>query len=267
MSFHFSPLYLTTPLALITQLVLPVSLAFFFIRRYRSSWKMFFVGVLCYLGAQLLRLPLVMLIRSLAGGEGDLPLWLQLSISAVVLALVTALAETAARFFGISALRAENRSWGGVMTLAVGMGGMDALVNGVVSVYNFVFLFNLRENGLGQTTLQPEEVTRILAQIEQYWSAPWYSPLATALIYALFLFLSLVVSAAIWVAIERGSRSWLLGAGVWQAVFFSILLLGGALELAPLLIVFLLLVLSAANYLVIKRLFALPVVQQSIESL
>ncbi len=267
MSFNFTPLYLTTPLALILQLALPVSLAFYFIRRYRSSWKLFLIGILCYLGAQALRVPLVALVRSLAGAGTDLPIWQQLAISALTLALITALAEMAARTVGISALRGDNRSWGGVMTLAVGMGGMEALINGVVSIYNFVFLFNLRENGLGETTLKADEVTRVLQQVEQYWSAAWYAPLVTALTYALFVLLALALSAAVWMGLERGKRIWLLGAGAWQALFYAVLLLGGALELSSLLVLAVLLALSAGNYLALRRIYPLPEVQQTIAPL
>ena len=271
MRFNFTPLYLTVPIAVIIELVIPISLGYYFIRRYRTSWKLFIFGMLMYVAAQLVRIPLLVLITNLVPkykpGEESIPVFLQLLISAVVLGLVVGIAEEIARWAGFTTLGDRGKSWGAAITLGVGQGALESLIAGSQALTNYVFMVNLRENGLGETKLKPDEVKNLMAQVSSYWDRVWHAPIADSIVYLCLMVLAVTLSVIVWQSIVTNSKKLFLMAVGWHTLVYTVFVLLVSLDWNRWLVNLILLVFAGINLYTLRWYYQKPEVSATVEPL
>ena len=123
---------LTYIISILVEVLLPIGLGAWVIVRYRSRWRIFLVGILCFIGAQVLHIPFLQLVTNLFrnGTLTPPPAQYQLAFNAVFLGLAAGIFEETARWIGYRVLRSA-RSWGDGVTLGLGHGGIESIAVGV----------------------------------------------------------------------------------------------------------------------------------------
>jgi ABC-2 type transport system permease protein len=153
-------LYVLTTIIII---LLPVSLAIWLRRGRRVPWLYFCVGILTFLGAQIVHLPLNHLLEQI----GLLPQDTEsgsIILTALILGLTAALTEELARTAGYAIVRRARRYEDGLM-MGLGHGGIEAMIVGVILAASVSSLWFVQESGLPPIELSPEQSAALARQL------------------------------------------------------------------------------------------------------
>jgi uncharacterized membrane protein YhfC len=201
-------------LSILIQVVLPIFLGFYIIRRYQTSWRLFAIGALALIVFQLVQGPAL-------GALGETDFYrsmasIQPVVLAITLSLITAILEVAARFGAFWYTRKTSDQWGGALTVAFGHGGAESLLIGLQFLINFIFALQITTNGVSSLNLSAQETVDLQAQIDAFWNLAWYLPLAAALQRMAALAIQVALGVMVWMAVTRRAWVWLVAAVLWQ---------------------------------------------------
>lgn len=185
---------------ILIQIGLPLLLGAWLIRRYGTSWRLFAIGIITFIGSQVVHIPLLSGLTYVFR-EGILPApgdAIRPFFNPIVLGLAAGLCEETARWVGYKLLRGsgKSRTWGGALTLGAGHGGVESMAVGVSVLITLVMSWNL----LAVSGLQPLDV------------------LAGAVERILAITLHLTLSVMVWMAFVRRNWLWWLLAVVWHSL-------------------------------------------------
>jgi uncharacterized membrane protein YhfC len=210
--------------AVLVEVLAPLALGFWIYRHYGARWGLFFVGVLTFIGSQLVHIPLVIGWQYLSTnvlmlGEAAKPL-----VQAVTLGLLAGLCEEPARLVGLLILRRLGRRWNSrdsALMLGTGHGGVESILVGVSVAVNYVVMMVARDTPSTIPGLEP-------AMIEEFWGMAWHLPLAGAVERLIAILLHVTLSVMVWRALSRRQWGWLWLAILWHALvdMGAVLLLG-----------------------------------------
>lgn len=208
-------------ISIIIQVVLPIALGYYLVRRYDMEWKILGVGALAYLVAQVIQTPLFQALGGTEQYQQMVSTWYS-TLVVIVFGFLAALIENAARLGAFWLIRERARAWGSALVIGAGHGGLESLLVGFQFLVNFIFAITLSNNGLQNMELTPEEVAELSKQVEAFWTLPWYLPLASALQRLSALALQLALSVMMWIAVTR--RLWLfaLAALLWHTALNAV---------------------------------------------
>lgn len=199
---------------------LPLALGFILARRLGTSWSLFGIGAVTFVGSQILHIPfnLWVLGPGLArlGLAGNVVGW-RLAAAAAVLGLSAGVFEEGARFlvyrFWIRGARSRREA----LMFGAGHGGIEALVLGGLASLALFQALAYRNADL--TALVPaNQVEAARAQLAAYWSAPWYRAILGAVERAFALCLHLSLAVLVLQAFTRPNPLWLAAAVAWHAL-------------------------------------------------
>lgn len=201
-------------------IAMPVLLGMWLAGRLKAEWRLFGLGMLAFLGSQVLHIPFnawVLLplakawnLTPTAGTTGLVGFALLFGLSAGVF-------EESARYVTYNRWLRRNRSWRDGLMLGAGHGGMEAILLGLVSFYSFLQLLALRGTDLAQV-LQPEQVEITRSILQTYWSLPYYQHLIPALERAAAICVHLALSLLVLQAFTRRNGLWLGLAILWHTM-------------------------------------------------
>lgn len=203
--------------------IFPIVLGWWIIRRNHTSWRVLGVGVVTFIGSQVLHMPVVAGLNVFFNSEmapvinpGFAPFF-----NGIVLGLLAGLFEETARWIGYRALKQKGNSFGAALTLGAGHGGIEALTIGVVVLFTLVSMLALRALDASSLGLPQDQLSIAVEQMQAYFATPWYLPLAGAIerIGAVALHISL--SIMVWLSFARRKALWF-----WGAVFYHALVDG-----------------------------------------
>lgn len=204
---------LTFPLAILIEILLPFLLVVWLVRRYKSSWKVFGIGMLTFVVSQLVHFPLLNGLSRLH--EGALfssmdPETLTL-VNAAILGLLAGMCEEPARLAAFWLLKNKANTWGGALTLGAGHGGIESIIVGLSVLSSYAVMLAVTTGGKDIPGL-PQ------AQVEAMQNMAWHMPLAGAVERIFTIILHLALSVMVWIAYSR--RAWLIFALaiLWHAV-------------------------------------------------
>jgi uncharacterized membrane protein YhfC len=207
--------------AIAVEILAPVALAVFLLRRYGTTWTLVLTGALVFMISQVVHMPLVSGFDSLLRAETLLPLdspWLPVVIAAG-LGLLAGLCEELARWGAFKFLRARANSFGAALTLGAGHGGIESILFvGVPVLINFVLLWVARDSGVAILNLPAETAAQVQSSLPAYWATPWVLPLAGALERLTTLVLHITLSVMVWKSVSLKAPLWLLAAIAWHAL-------------------------------------------------
>lgn len=112
--------------------VFPLILGWWIIKKKETNWKLFGVGVLTFIGSQIFHLPVVNGLTK-AFSTGLLPsvgVTFAPFFNAIVLGLLAGIFEETARWIGYKLLKKKGDSFGASLTLGAGHGGIEAIIIG-----------------------------------------------------------------------------------------------------------------------------------------
>ena len=202
---------LLNPLLMIA---LPLALGIALARGLKVSWRVFGIGALTFIGAQVFHLPFNqwLLGPTLArwGIELTAPGWPSVG-AALLFGLSAGVFEETARYLVLRRWAPSERSWRRGMMFGAGHGGTEAILVGALALLAFFQALALRNADLS-AVVPPEQLELARAQLEEYWAMPWtYSLLgAVERLGALGAHLGLAITVLL--AVRRRNPLWLAAA-------------------------------------------------------
>ena len=152
-------------------ILLPFALAVWLRRGRRVLWMYFCVGILTFLGAQVVHLPLNRLLEEIGllpagAGEGG-----SIYVTALILGLTAGLTEELARATGYAIVRRARKYEDGLM-MGLGHGGIEAMITGVLVAAGVSSLWLFQENGMLPIELSPEQSAALGRQLDLVNGSP-----------------------------------------------------------------------------------------------
>ncbi len=199
-------------------LAAPLGLGWLLARRFRASWGLYIAGGLGFVGAQVLHLPfnawvLVPALRDQGLMPGPSA---PIGIGAALLFGASAgVFEECVRYLVFRLWRRDARSWEAGAMLGAGHGGAEALILGALVIYGFFQALAYRDVDLAGL-LPADQLDVAQAQLQAYWSAPWYLAILGAVERSFALVIHLGLSLLVFQSISRGNLLWLALAIGWH---------------------------------------------------
>ena len=194
-------------------MAMPVALGIYLARRFKVEWHLFFVGMLTFVGSQVLHIPFNLYVIKpieVNSGWAFAPGSLQLALLAVVYGLSAGLFEETARYIVYTRWLPQARRWRDGLMFGAGHGGVEAMIFGALALAAFLYYLVLRN-------ADPASMPAAqYADVQLYWSQPWYAYLLGAL--ERFSAICFHLSAALLVlqAVVRDNVWWYVAALLWH---------------------------------------------------
>ena len=252
----------------IFNVVFPFVLGWWIIRKKQTSWKLFGVGVLTFIGSQIFHIPLVngLTVAFQTGALPHVDPVIAPYFNAVVLGLLAGIFEETARWIGFELLKKKGNSLGAALTMGAGHGGVEAVIIGGIVLVNLVAMLGLRYMDTAILPLPADQIQLAQQQAQAYFATPWPMPLAGAVERIGAFGLHITLSIMVWLAISFRKPLWFWGAILYHALIDGLTVLAVSFNLGTWLIEFVFVAVSlAVLYLVLR--FAKQKEQQRIELL
>ncbi len=233
----------------ILEIVIPVLLAVFFVRRYRGSWQVVGVGVLTFLVSQLVHLPLLGVIGkglNAAGISFPPQPWGSI-ISGIYLGLMAGLCEEWSRYFGFKLLKTRAEPFKAGLLAGTGHGGVESVLLGVSLLANYFIMLSVSKSGAVIPGLTPEIIEATLTM-------PFYMPLLGLLERTGAIILHLILSVLVWKAVSARKWGWLWLAIAYHALVDGLVVMAAGLGMNIVLIEALFMMVTVLNVILLIRL-------------
>jgi uncharacterized membrane protein YhfC len=204
--------------------LMPLGLGFALARRLGLRWRLFAIGAVTFVGSQVLHIPfnawvLGPLFQRL--GLSEATQGLPLAIVAGALGLSAGIFEEGARTIVYRFWLKGSRSWSQALMFGAGHGGIEAILLGGLALMALFQLISLRGVDLA-TVLPADQLELARAQVEAYWSAPWYEALLPAVERASALCLQVSLAVLVLQAFTRHNPLWVVLAIAWHALIDAV---------------------------------------------
>jgi len=214
-------------------IAIPIFLAIYLTRKYKQSWRLFWIGAATFIFSQVLHIPFNNLVSSIFKQSGfiTLPIIGQILITAAFLGISAGIFEEVSRYAMYRWFAKDARSWGRGLLAGAGHGGAEAIILGALALYAYLQLVSLR--GANLEALVPAgqlEATR--AQITAYWSASWYMTLLGALERLFAITIQLACSLLVLQAFTRKQFWWVCLAIIYHALVDGVSVFASGMRLS-----------------------------------
>jgi len=205
-------------ISILAMILLPVLFAILLRRYYRVPWILFCVGILTFIGSQVIHLPLNAGLTRLgllpaASGAGNIPLWQ----TALISGLTAGVCEELARTAGYALVRKYRRLEHGIM-FGLGHGGIEAMVfGGVLTAATVTSLVALKGIDLSTLQLSTQQISALSKQMALFSGSAWSAalPFVERL---LALFAQVLLSLIVLQAFRRRNGLFVLAAILYHAL-------------------------------------------------
>lgn len=203
-------------------MALPLGLGVFLYRRLKADWRVFGLGMLTFLGSQVLHLPFnnwtyLPILENLGFGLSIPPGSLQLALFAFLIGLSSGVFEETARYIVYSRWLDKARSWKDGLMFGAGHGGVEALFIGVFALLYFLNALTVRNGDLSQLT--PEQFENAQLFSAAYWNNPWHIYLLPLIERISAMIFHLSAALLVLQAFTRRNILWYLAAVLMHASF------------------------------------------------
>jgi uncharacterized membrane protein YhfC len=212
-------LNITYPLNSLLMIAIPIALGIYLVRKLELEGRWWWIGAAVFLLSQAGRLPFENYIICLNtfNSSGILPSTGVLIVGALVFGLSAALWEELFRYSMFRWLIKDARSWASGLVAGAGHGGAEAIILGMLALYNLVNM-SLFRNADPSYFGSADQAAAFQAVINTFWSAPWYSTLLGILERLFALAVQICFALLVLQTFVRRQRFW-----VWLAVGFHTL--------------------------------------------
>lgn len=172
-------LYITHFLNGFLMIAMPVALGFYFTRRFRLGWKLWFIGGATFILSQVGHIPFNYVFFGYLQRTLFLP-EIETVLYAVLAGLSAGVFEEGARYLVLRFWAKDARSYRKGLLFGAGHGGAEAIILGVLVLATYAGMIVMQ--GTDLTTVLPADQLELgQQQIAAYWSTPWYLSLFGAL--------------------------------------------------------------------------------------
>lgn len=211
-------LYITYALNGLLMIAMPIALAVYLTRRFKSGWRLVWIGAATFILSQVGHIPFNAWFFSLFE-RGILPTppeeYRQVFF-AILLGLSAGLWEECARYASYRWWAKDARTWGKALVFGSGHGGIEAIILGALVLFAFIQMIAIRTADLS-TLVPAEQLALAQQQVYAYWTAPWYGTILGAVERAFTLIFHLSASVLVLQAFTRRRIRWLFLAIGWHA--------------------------------------------------
>ena len=210
---------ITTPIAALFEMIFPILLAAWFVRRYRVGWRPVIAGALAFLGSQVIHLPVLYGLTA-AFQNGTLPappFAYHVLFNAVLLGLLAGLFEQTANLIAFYFLKDSARSWESGTAVGIGHGAAESsLFVGLPVLVTFISMLILQSN---PDALSPSAAGNLHGQVLAYFSQPWHLPLAGIVERLAAITAQVALALIVMQVFLRRNALYFVAAVLWQAAF------------------------------------------------
>ncbi len=153
---------------------MPIGLAIFLTRRFKLSWRLWWIGAAIFILSQVGHIPFNALVSPLFNRPAVVALSVstQTLLKAIFLGLSAGLFEELFRYGMFRWLARDARSWRKGVLTGAGHGGAEAIIFGALSLYAFIQLVVLRNADLSKV-VPASQLELARQQVQTYWFMPW----------------------------------------------------------------------------------------------
>jgi len=196
----------------ILEVLLPVAVMLWLKKRFKVSWKLFGVGVLTFIGSQVVHIPLLLGVRQVT--RPFLPpyvitLWANL-LNAIILGLLAGICEETARLVAYYVLKDRAKVFPAALTLGAGHGGIESILIGLGLLVQYMLILWVSKSGVSLIGITPE-IANTLA------NTAWYLPLLSFFERLTAVTLHITLSVMVWRAFTRRTWGWFAAAILYHA--------------------------------------------------
>jgi uncharacterized membrane protein YhfC len=201
-------------------LLIPLFLGVFLQRRFGAGWRLFFAGGLAFVASQVLHIPFNRIFLGpmlenwgLNGSDssGDL-----LLIS-LFLGLSAGFFEETVRYLSYRFGLRDSRTWEQGVTFGAGWGGVESMLLGALALIGLYQALTFRNVDLS-TLVPAEQVAQAAAELDNYWSIPWYGAILGAVERIFAITIQISLSLMVLQVFVRRNPLWLLLAIGWHTL-------------------------------------------------
>ncbi len=209
-------IFITHLLNALLMIAMPIGLAIILIRKFRLSWRLWWIGAATFVLSQVGHIPFNALMSPLFNLPAIVALQpkTQIWIQAIFLGLSAGLFEELFRYGMFRWWAKDARSWRKGVLAGAGHGGAEAIILGGVALYTFIQLVTLRNADLSKV-FPASQLSLAEKQVQGYWSMPWALSLLGAL--ERFFTIPVQISLAVIVLQTFTRKQWYW---VWLAVLY-----------------------------------------------
>ncbi|MFH1634530.1 MAG: YhfC family glutamic-type intramembrane protease, partial [Chloroflexota bacterium] len=205
-------------------IAMPLALGVFLAQRLKADWRLFGIGAVTFISSQVFHIPFNAWILSPAVDKLGLSITQQgirLAAAALLFGLSAGVFEETARYLVYRFWLEEDREWESALMLGAGHGGVEAIILGAIVVYALIQALTLRGADLS-AVVPADQIGTARAQIEAYWSAPWYAAILGAVERAATICFHLSASVLVARAFTRRNILWLGAAIGWHTLLDAV---------------------------------------------
>ena len=222
-------LYITYFLNGFLMIAMPLALAIYLTRRWKLSWRFWFVGAAVFILSQVGHIPFnygltALFQNNLLPHPPDA--WKNI-FNAVVLGLSAGLFEELSRYAMFRWWLKDARSWRKAVLAGAGHGGAEAIILGAFVLLAYIQLIVLLNPDV-VAALPVAQIDVAKTQIAAYWSAPWYSTLLGAFERLCTIPVQICFAVIVLQTFTRKQWFW-----VWLAVLYHAVIDASAVFLMP----------------------------------
>jgi uncharacterized membrane protein YhfC len=222
-------LYITYFINGFLMVAMPLALAIYLTRRWKLSWRFWFVGAAVFILSQVGHIPFNYGLTALFQNN-VLPhppdAWKNI-FNAVFLGLSAGLFEELSRYAMFRWWLKDARSWRKAVLTGAGHGGAEAIILGVLVLLAYVELIVLLNPNV-LATLPAAQLETVKTQVAAYWSTPWYSTMLGAFERLCTIPVQICFSVIVLQTFTRKQWFW-----VWLAVLYHAVIDASAVFLVP----------------------------------
>jgi uncharacterized membrane protein YhfC len=170
-------LYVTYSLNIFLLFAIPIALGIYLTRKFKLDRRLWWIGAAVYVLSQVVHIPfnayVVNPLLDNLSNSAALPSIAMLIAGALLLGLSAGLWEELFRYAMFRWWAKDARSWGSGLLVGTGHGGAEAILLGLLVLYNFSNMIAVRNMDIS-TLVPADQLVTVQAQINAFWSAPWY---------------------------------------------------------------------------------------------
>lgn len=204
-------------------IAMPIGLAIYFVRRNKTNWSLFGIGVMTFILSQVGHIPFNFLVLNPLvdrwGPDTQIPI--ELVAYALLYGLSAGLFEEVTRYLGYKLWIKRERNWESALMYGTGHGGIESILLGGVVLYGFIQAIALRNVDL-ITVIDPEEVEATRAQLTVYWAAPWHLAVLGAVERLSTIVFHISASVLVLQSFIRKNILWIILAIFWHTLLDAV---------------------------------------------
>lgn len=250
-------------IAILLEIILPIALAFYAVKRLKVGWVIISLGALIFFVVQTVQIPIMQVLTRLVENnlQIDLNLTKQSIVDGLILGVSAGVLAELARWGAIKTIKQIPRDMANAIGLGIGFGLVETiLLVGLPVVVSFVTMMVYKNASLSDASL-PEGLA---TQVQALWQLPWYTPILGAIERVASLFTHITLSVMVMQVFLRGKTTWLFYAIGWHVLLESLPIMMGTLEVNVWLIEIIITIFSAINIYFMMRLGVFNLIRDGI---